>query len=43
MCNNAGTDSDLIVKKFVWTLKGITFNWYTDLDPESINNWGQIE
>jgi len=32
-----------MVKQFVWTLKGITLNWYTDLEPESVNNWEQIE
>jgi len=26
------------VKQFVWTLKGIEFNWYTDLEPESIDS-----
>ncbi|KAK4397526.1 hypothetical protein Sango_1589200 [Sesamum angolense] len=25
-CNNAGTDSDLLVKQFVWSLKGNTFD-----------------
>jgi len=24
-------------------LKGITFNWYTDLELQSVNSWGQIE
>jgi len=31
------------VKQFVQTLKGIAFDWYTDLLPESIDNWEQIE
>jgi len=31
-CNNAGTNEDLMVKQFVQTLKGIAFNWYTNLD-----------
>jgi len=31
------------VKQFVRTLKGIAFNWYTELEPESIDNWEQME
>jgi len=23
-------------------LRGIAFDWYTDLEPESIDSWGQI-
>jgi len=34
---------DLRVKKFVRTLKDIAFDWYTDLEPESINSWGKME
>ena len=41
-CNNAGTDGDLMVKQFVRTLKGIAFDWYTDLEPESIDSWEQM-
>ena len=37
-CNNAGIDDDLMIKQFVRTLKGITFDWYTDLEPESIDS-----
>jgi len=37
-CNNASTDGDLMVKQFVWTLNGIAFEWYTDLEPKSINS-----
>jgi len=36
-------DDDLMIKQFVWTLKGIAFDWYTDLEPEFIDSWGQIE
>ncbi|KAK9755938.1 hypothetical protein RND81_01G060700 [Saponaria officinalis] len=42
-CNNAGTDGDLLVKQFVRSLKGIAFDWYTDLDPESIDSWNSME
>ena len=31
------------MKQFVRSLKGITFDWYTDLEPESINSWKQME
>ncbi|KAM2779110.1 hypothetical protein COP1_014417 [Malus domestica] len=36
-CNNAGTEGDYLVKHFVHSLKGNAFDWYTDLEPESIN------
>ncbi|KAM0971522.1 hypothetical protein ACFX13_019712 [Malus domestica] len=42
-CNNAGTEEDYLAKQFVRSLKGNTFEWYTDLEPESINNWEQLE
>jgi len=32
-CSNAGVQS----------LKGINFDWYIDLEPESINSWEQME
>ncbi|KAL6184714.1 hypothetical protein ACLB2K_046114 [Fragaria x ananassa] len=38
-CNNAGTEGDHLVKQFVRSLKGNAFEWYTDLEPESINSW----
>ena len=37
-CNNAGTDGDLLTKQFVHTLRGNAFNWYTNLELESIDN-----
>ena len=42
-CNNAGMDGDLLMKQFVRTLRGNTFDWYTDLKPESIDSWEQME
>ncbi|KAM2096462.1 hypothetical protein ACFX1X_019020 [Malus domestica] len=42
-CNNAGTEGDYLAKQFVHSLKGNAFEWYTDLEPESINNWEQLE
>uniref|UniRef100_M1DPC0 Retrotransposon gag protein n=1 Tax=Solanum tuberosum TaxID=4113 RepID=M1DPC0_SOLTU len=40
-CNNAGTYGDL-VKQFVRSLTGITFEWYINLESSSIDNWEQI-
>ncbi|KAM1802469.1 hypothetical protein TB2_033171 [Malus domestica] len=42
-CNNAGTEWDYLAKQFVRSLKGNAFEWYTDLEPESINSWEQLE
>ena len=42
-CNNVGTEGDLLVKQFVRSLQGNAFNWYTDLEPKSIDSWEQME
>ncbi|XP_073132997.1 uncharacterized protein [Henckelia pumila] len=42
-CNNVGTYKDYLVKQFVCSLKGNAFDWYTDLDPCSIDSWKQLE
>ncbi|KAA0059023.1 ty3-gypsy retrotransposon protein [Cucumis melo var. makuwa] len=42
-CETAGTRGDLLVKQFVRTLKGNVFDWYIDMEPESINNLEQLE
>ena len=42
-CNNAGTYGDYLVKQFVRSLKGNAFDWYTDLEPNSIDSWEQLE
>ncbi|KAM1760240.1 hypothetical protein ACFX12_003132 [Malus domestica] len=42
-CNNAGTERDYLAKQFVRSLKGNAFEWYTDLEPKSINSWEQLE
>ncbi|KAA0034813.1 ty3-gypsy retrotransposon protein [Cucumis melo var. makuwa] len=42
-CETAGTRGDLLVKQFVRTLKGNAFDWYTDLEPKSIDSWEQLE
>ena len=42
-CENAGTQGNLLVKKFVRSLKGNAFDCYTDLEPKSINSWEQLD
>ncbi|KAK4391505.1 hypothetical protein Sango_1928300 [Sesamum angolense] len=42
-CNNAGTYGDHLVKQFVRSLKGNAFDWYTDLEAGSINEWEHLE
>ena len=42
-CENAGTQGGLFIKQFVRSLKGNAFDWYTDLEPESIDSWEQLE
>ena len=42
-CENVGTQGGLFVKQFVRSLKGNAFDWYTDLEPESIDSWEQLE
>ncbi|KAM1094239.1 hypothetical protein PS1_009300 [Malus domestica] len=42
-CNNARTEGDYLVKQFVRSLKGNAFDWYTDLEPESVNSWDKLE
>ncbi|KAL0296184.1 UNVERIFIED_CONTAM: hypothetical protein Sradi_6670500 [Sesamum radiatum] len=43
ICNNAGTDGDLLVKQFIRSLKGNAFDWYIDMKPESINGWDKMK
>ena len=42
-CNNAGTDDDMMVKQFVRTLKGMTFDWYTNLELKFIDISGKMK
>ncbi|CAA0821924.1 Unknown protein, partial [Striga hermonthica] len=42
-CNDAGTYGDRLVKQFVRSLKGNAFEWYTDLEANSIDSWEQLE
>ena len=41
--NNAGIYGDLLVKKFVRSLRGNAFYWYIDLTPECVDSWDQME
>ncbi|KAA0040518.1 ty3-gypsy retrotransposon protein [Cucumis melo var. makuwa] len=42
-CENVGSRGDQLVRKFVRSLKGNAFEWYTDLEPEVIDSWEQLE
>ncbi|KAL0406144.1 UNVERIFIED_CONTAM: hypothetical protein Slati_3928300 [Sesamum latifolium] len=42
-CNNAGAYGDHLVKQFVRSLKGNTFDRYTELEAGSIYGWEQLE
>ncbi|KAA0056610.1 ty3-gypsy retrotransposon protein [Cucumis melo var. makuwa] len=42
-CETACTQRDLLVKQFIQTVKGNAFDWYTNLKPESIDSWEQVE
>ncbi|KAA0060303.1 retrotransposon gag protein [Cucumis melo var. makuwa] len=42
-CKNAGSRGDQLVRKFVRSLKGNAFEWYTDLEPEVIDSWEQLK
>ncbi|KAL0303086.1 UNVERIFIED_CONTAM: hypothetical protein Sradi_6176700 [Sesamum radiatum] len=41
-CNNAGTDGDLLVKQFVLSLKDTAFDWYIDLEANSVDSWVEL-
>ena len=38
-CENVRTQGNLLVKQFACLLKGNSFDWYTNLEPESIDSW----
>ncbi|KAK2975456.1 hypothetical protein RJ640_007802 [Escallonia rubra] len=42
-CNDARTEGDLLVKQFIRSLKGNAFDWYTNLELESIDCWEEME
>ncbi|KAA0056741.1 ty3-gypsy retrotransposon protein [Cucumis melo var. makuwa] len=42
-CENAGSRGHQLVRQFVRSLKGNAFEWYTDLEPEVIDSWKQLE
>ncbi|KAL0303312.1 UNVERIFIED_CONTAM: hypothetical protein Sradi_6199300 [Sesamum radiatum] len=37
-CNNVGTDGNLLVKQFVLSLNDAAFDWYIDLEANSIDS-----
>ncbi|TYK28164.1 ty3-gypsy retrotransposon protein [Cucumis melo var. makuwa] len=42
-CEKAGSRGYQLVRQFVRSLKGNAFEWYTDLEPEVIDSWEQLE
>ncbi|KAL0409385.1 UNVERIFIED_CONTAM: protein NPG1 [Sesamum radiatum] len=42
-CNNADSDGDLLVKQFVLSLKDAAFDWYIDLEANSIDSWDDLQ
>jgi len=42
-CSNVGIEGYRLVKQFIQILKGIAFDWYTDLKPECLDSWEQME
>ncbi|KAA0057705.1 retrotransposon gag protein [Cucumis melo var. makuwa] len=42
-CENAGSRGDQLVRQFIRSLKGNAVEWYTDLEPEVIYSWEQLE
>ncbi|KAA0055194.1 retrotransposon gag protein [Cucumis melo var. makuwa] len=42
-CENTKSRGDQLVRQFVGSLKGNAFKWYTDLEPEVIDSWEQLE
>ena len=41
--NNASTYDNLKVKQFVRSLKRNAFDWYTDLEPRTIDSYEQLK
>ncbi|KAL0440216.1 UNVERIFIED_CONTAM: hypothetical protein Slati_2504600 [Sesamum latifolium] len=42
-CNNVGIDEDLLVEQFLLSLKDAAFDWYIDLEANSINSWDDLQ
>jgi len=36
-CNDVGTYGDYLIKEFIRSLRENAFDWYTDLEPNSID------
>ena len=41
--NTAGTYGDYLVKVFIRSLGENVFDWYTNLEPKSIDSWERLE
>ena len=42
-CENAGLRGDQLVRQFIRSLKGNTFEWHIDLELKVIDSWEQPE
>ncbi|KAL0405449.1 UNVERIFIED_CONTAM: hypothetical protein Slati_3858800 [Sesamum latifolium] len=42
-CNNAETDGDLLAKHFILSLKDAAFDWYIDIEANSIGSWDDLQ
>ena len=42
-CNVDGTYGNYIVKEFVRSLRENAFDWYKDLEPNSIDSWERLD
>ena len=42
-CNAVGTYDDYLVKEFFQSLRANAFDWYINLEPNSIDSWERLE
>lgn len=40
---NGITDTNKWVRQFPATLRGVTIDWFTNTDPQKLNNWDNIK
>ena len=41
-CNVVGKYGDYIVEEFIRSLRQNSFDWYTDLEPNSTDSWERL-
>jgi len=42
-CGETASSDALLIRQFVQSLKGSAFTWYTQLQPNSIDSWGELQ